>query len=154
MVGLNMTVDGMEDVAVRLDRWRGGVPRAAHILDAMAVTTRRRTFGRTFKERGLNGARWADLTPRYEAWKNYVRPGEPILRFDGTLEASMTSPRGGVFRVTSKGFEVGTDVPYARAHQDGTDRMVARPIIGPMPQADRRELVKLLQQHMLAEVGR
>lgn len=115
----------------------------------MAVHMRTKVFGRTFRQRGTDGAPWAALSPAYAEWKSMVRPGQPILRFDGDLEDSMTSPRGGIFKVARTGYTVGTDIPYASAHQYGTGRMPARPIIGKLSQRDKAEQIKILQRHII-----
>ena len=155
MVGMTLTVDGMEDVSMMLDRFRGAVPNARPVLEDMAVHVRTHVFADTFKRRGLPGRPWVPLSARYAAWKAQRRPGAGILEFDGDLEASMTTPRGGVFKVTRTGFEVGTDVPYARFHQDGSPstHLPARPIIGPLGKRDRQALVKMLQAHIIREAS-
>lgn len=153
MVGIRFTADGLDVVELRLDRFRQNMTGAEPVMWDLAEHVRTTVFRRTFDQQGLDGARWASLSPRYAAHKARVRPGRPILQFDGDLVESMTTPRGGIAEAWDTGFTVGTDVPYARFHQDGTPTMPARPMVGPLQQRDKRQLVKIIQRHIIEGTG-
>lgn len=87
-------------------------------------------MGQTFKAQGRR-SKWAPLTPAYAAYKSRVRPGRPLLVFDGDLRASLTGNnkrKGWLYNARSRRLVMGSKVPYAQYHQDGTSRMVARPL--------------------------
>lgn len=83
-------------------------------------------FAERFKAQGPG---WAPLSPAYAAWKQKHAPGKPILELTGALVGAMTGDRGWEQHVTAQSLEAGTNLPYAGAHQTGTKRMPARPII-------------------------
>lgn len=149
MVGVSFHTEGLDDVVLMLDRFRDRMETMAPVWESMAMDTRVNIFGRTFSQQGLDGAPWAALSPRYAAYKTRRRPGAPIMVFDGDLRDSMTTPRGGIMESWDKGFTVGTDVPYATYHQNGTPNMPARPLIGGMQRADQRRLVKIMQRYIV-----
>ena len=64
---------------------------------------------------------WPRLNPRYAAWKNKVRPGRPMLVFDGTLSRALTDINNRRFKAQTKNarLTLWPDVPYAAAHQAG-----------------------------------
>ncbi|MCC6131042.1 MAG: phage virion morphogenesis protein [Acidobacteria bacterium] len=75
--------------------------------------------------------KWAPLSPRYARRKARLRPGRPILQFDGTLYASLRgvadgSGPGTVRQIYPRRAELGTIVPHAIYHQKGTRFMPAR----------------------------
>ena len=77
----------------------------------------------------VSGA-WAALSPSYAAWKEGVRPGMPILQFDGALRAALTTAAAANAHRewTAANFVFGTaGLPYASFHQTGTSRMKPRP---------------------------
>lgn len=80
-------------------------------------------------EGGNSGASWAPLSPLYAAWKAKQFPGRGILVRSGALKASLASSGGpgAVFRTTPTALEIGTSVPYAMFHQQGTGSMPQRP---------------------------
>jgi phage gpG-like protein len=73
---------------------------------------------------------WAALTPTYQAWKEGVAPGMPILELSGALRSALTSSSASGARreATASDFIFGTQgLPYASFHQTGTAKMKARP---------------------------
>lgn len=61
---------------------------------------------------------------RRKRWAKRKEPDtDPILRDTGRMRKSFQ------FRSSAKGFEIKNTAPYAHYHQEGTDDMVARPII-------------------------
>lgn len=98
---------------------------------------------------GTTGSMWAPLSDDYRKWKNRHYPSAPLLVLRGPMKASLIAPDapGSVWRPSPRSLEVGSSVPYAIYHQNGTGRMPARPPIR-FAQVDRERLGKLLQQHV------
>lgn len=145
MVNVRFSFQGGEDFNLTLHKWTENVTHAEPAFEAMAdhqATIWRKQFGR---EGAYTGAAWSPLSPPYAKWKQKHYPGKPILQLTGRLMASMVDRPFGVDEVTDKGFVIGTDVPYAHFHQQGTDHMPARPIIGPPPRNDSKMFAKILQ---------
>lgn len=94
------------------------------------------------------GRKWAGLSPKYKVRKDRERPGRKILVYSGKLKrtaAPHLASQAGVYRVTGKRGEVGlTDaqVPYAKYHQSGTNKMPARPFMGDPTRKDQKAMVK------------
>lgn len=153
MVGVTFRAEGLEDVTLMLDRFRQNMVSMYPAFELMAQDVRTQVFGRAFAQQGLNGSRWASLSPRYGAWKARVRPGAPILVFSGDLRDSMTTPTGGIYEPHDRGFTVGTDIRYAAYHQNGTPNMPARPMIGQMQRQDTRRLTKIMQRFIVEGTG-
>ena len=84
----------------------------------------------TFKSKGRTGAKWPALTPKYAAYKNRVRPGRSLLVFDGDMIKSLVTSHdsNGIRKQKARSLVLGSKVPYARYHQDGTKNMRARPL--------------------------
>ncbi len=110
----------------------------------------------TFAEEGPG---WAELRPKYKAWKDKHYPGAPILVRSGALEASLTEPNadGAIYEVYPKEMSLGTDLKVRNGkytlgmlHQTGTRRgMPARPpvIIKPgLQQAWNRRLATWMRE--------
>lgn len=82
---------------------------------------------------------WPPLSPRYAAYKSKVRPGRPLMVFDGWLKTSLTSKGGpigavrnerfSVFKPMAQSLLIGSSAPYAKAHQLGLGRLPQRRII-------------------------
>lgn len=99
-------------------------------------------------EGGYGSGGWSPLSPRYAAWKSRVRPGAPILVFDGDLKRSLTERPFGV-EVIEPGFMViGSDVEHGQYHQHGTPRMPRRRPVE-LPELERREWVKVMQRFLV-----
>ncbi|UKH48298.1 hypothetical protein SEA_LILMAC1015_11 [Arthrobacter phage Lilmac1015] len=150
MVGLRLDSDGFEPFALVLDRFRQQLENAEPAFEELATYQKTVVNARTFAQRGTpETGRWAALSPRYGAWKARVRPGAPLLVFDGDLRETMISTRSGVYEVWNKGAVVGTTIPYARYHQDGTPTMPARPILGRTAKKDSRHMAKIFQDFVI-----
>lgn len=137
---------GLEPVHAQLHRWEGNLGDATPAFEAMASYQKRVVNARQFKEQGsVETGRWSPLSPPYARWKARVRPGRPILVFDGDLKREMTVPGQGIYDVWRSGMRVGTDIDYAIYHQRGTPGMPARPLIGEARRRDTLHFAKILQ---------
>lgn len=105
-----------------------------------------------FQSQGAHGAsgRWAPLSPAYAKYKAVAFPGQPILRADNLLFESMTSPDAldSIFRMDAQELTIGTQREGATAHQRGSGRMPARPIIS-LTEADKRRVQKAIQRGLV-----
>ena len=131
---------------ILLARWGENIEDAKPAFEAMADHQRSIWKKQFDREGAYTGTRWAPLSPRYAAWKMAHFPGKPILQLTGRLHESLTHRPFGVEVISGHGMTIGTDVPYARYHQDGTPVMPARPIIGPPPREDVRVFAKIMQR--------
>lgn len=147
MAGLSISGAGTAPVSLVLQRWQHNIADATPAFDAMARYQVQTVNKRQFDEQGsVETGKWSALSPPYARWKARVRPGRPILVFDGDLKREMTVPGQGVFKVWRSGMTVGTDISYAKYHQNGTPGMPARPLIGPARKQDTRQFGKILQR--------
>lgn len=144
---LSFDSDGMRPVSLLLERWQHNLGDATPAFDAIARYQVSTVNARQFNEQGsVETGKWSPLSPPYARWKARVRPGRPTLVFDGDLRREMTVPGKGVYQVWRSGMTVGSDLPHARYHQNGTTGMPARPLIGPPRKADTRHMGKILQR--------
>lgn len=85
---------------------------------------------------------WAQLTPRYAAWKNKNYPGNPILRRTGDmLDVSYIYTRGDKFMVKS--------THYGAFNQFGTSKMAVRPWMG-VPDVSLKQIVPISWRNILS----
>ena len=146
MTTLSFNGAGTAPVSLVLQRWQHNLGDATPAFEAMAQYQKKTVNARQFKEQGsVETGKWSPLSPPYARWKERVRPGRPILVFDGDLKRDMTTPGQGVYDVWRSGMRVGTDIDYAIYHQNGTPGMPARPLIGSPRQRDTRHMAKILQ---------
>lgn len=110
-----------------------------------------------FASEGSHGAsgKWAKLSPAYAKYKEVAYPGMPILRASTALYESMTSPDAAdsIFRPEPQELTIGSQAPYAVAHQRGGGRLPARPIIS-LTEDDKRRLTKAIQLPLVQFVRR
>lgn len=60
--------------------------------------------------------------------------------------------RFGVENISPAGLTVGTDLPYAEVHQEGTGNMPRRVVMPPLDTVTERRIVRILQAHIVGEV--
>lgn len=96
------------------------------------------------------GAGWRPLSPRYASWKAKNYPGRGVLERELNLRRSLTGPSGprAVHSIGSRRMEIGTEVPYAVFHQEGTGRMPARPVIR-LTEANKMRWTRILHRHLV-----
>lgn len=89
-------------------------------------------------EGGWGGQAWAPLSPQYALWKSTHYPGRTILIRDGVLRRAASEPRR---EATPRTLTLWIDDDVAAYHQEGTDRMPARPLIPDhLPQSAIRDV--------------
>jgi phage gpG-like protein len=93
-------------------------PLAERLIEDFYLRT-----GDVFKSRGKShGFPWDENSPRYAAIKKKHYGHVRLLELSGDLLGSLTSSGapGSVKDITADGFAVGTSLPYASKHQDGS----------------------------------
>ena len=103
------------------------------IGEAMKTSTERRAA----REESPDGTPWIDLSPKYKARKEKLRPGVPKLKFDGHLLGDMLSWQLDGDRAVL----VGTNALYGARQQED------RPFLG-ISADDRTEIVGILGDHL------
>lgn len=90
----------------------------------------RSAWAANFAANGLpSGAAWDPLDPQYGAWKAVRFPGAPTLVRSGRLFRSLTESNGIAISIRGATAEFGTNVEYAKFHQEGTSKMPKRQIV-------------------------
>lgn len=149
MVAIRFSGDGFDPFSNLLTRFQQRVQDAEPAFQAMAnhfANMNREQFG-TEGRRGGSG--WSPLSPEYGRWKARVRPGKSILEFDGLLRDSLTKRPFGVDEITGTGMTVGTGVPYAPYHQNGTEKLPARQILAKPTREDTKLWAKMMQEFIV-----
>ena len=138
---------GAEPFVSQLHKWEDNLRDATPAFEAMAEYQTTVVNKRQFDQLGsAETGKWAPLSPLYGRWKARVRPGAPLMVFDGDLREDMTVPGKGVYYITPTSMTVGTALPYAKYHQKGTPMMPARPLLGKPRKADTRHFGKIMQR--------
>jgi phage gpG-like protein len=107
-----------------------------------------RAEARQFKSEGSYGSGgWAPLKPTYGAWKARNYPGKTILRRTDDLFKSLTQRPYGIEVIEPSYMILGSDVEYGGYHQRGDGQKQRRPV--ELPEAERREWVRLLQRYLV-----
>jgi len=89
-----------------------------------------RSNAANFAQNGLpSGKAWDPLDPQYGAWKSSRFPGMPTLVRTGKLFNSLTNLKGLPNYVRKDSASFGTNVEYAKFHQQGTFKMPKRQIL-------------------------
>ena len=142
MLAVRMTILGTRELDLALDNvlrvvydWRPLWPKLIKLFHNVESSQ--------FSEEGSAGrsGAWPQLTPRYAAWKQKHWPGRKILQRTGTLRRSLATLNApGSIEDASSSFclVLGTFVPYAIYHQQGTKYMQARPPVSLTADANRK----------------
>jgi phage gpG-like protein len=78
--------------------------------------------------------RFEQLSPEYQKWKHKNYPGKKIMQLTGRLYDSLTAQnqtetQDTISVITPKYAELGTNTPYANAHQKGIGNLPERKVI-------------------------
>lgn len=97
-------------------------------------------------EGASSGTPWQPLDPQYAAWKTRKYGPKKMLQREGTLRESLMRRAMSVMTITQNEMVLGTEVPYAVAHQEGRG-VPKRPIIVVTNEL-RSEALRLLANHI------
>ncbi len=142
---LDISGDGFDKLSLLLDRFGENVSNLAPLFDQIAddfANTQRENFRTAGAVYGL----WTPLSPAYAAWKEAHYPGQPILTRTGLLRDSLSSRPFGVEHIDQNRMVLGTQVPYARYHQDGAG-LPRRPMINQPTRGEIRRYGSMLHRH-------
>lgn len=133
---LTLAMPGYEPVMVSLSRWQEYLADLREFWVHYFAPAFYRQLERNFETQGSYVGGWQALSPRYQAWKDRVRPGHGILSFSGALQRSLTwlgsAPgSGGIFVPERQYVVLGTSVPYGQYHQLGGSRLPRRSFLFP-----------------------
>lgn len=126
---IEISVEGAPRWHRRLEGMRGGLKDFRSLGQALTPTVRLH-MGEWMDDQGRGT--WAPLSPRYARWKQANYPGRRLMVLEGTLSESLHGQgEFAVTRITERGAEWGTRVPYARAHHLGykEGNLPARPLM-------------------------
>lgn len=151
--GIDVTVGGdavaekkLEQLALQLEDLRGFWPMLVPIVHGWMGT-----MFETEGEAGL-GRKWAPLSPAYAQEKSRRFPGRSILIREGGLRRAASS----MSRVaTPRTLTLTIDDPVAALHEEGTEKMPARPLIPPhLPEAWTRDVDEAATEYVSTLIRR
>lgn len=165
------STQGQQEIAALFGQWASRVDNPVRPFNDMANVLAE-SQKEWFRTQG-NGT-WAPLKEPYRRWKKKRYPKRKILEgpnrykngvmvHEGTkLRNELTrranfggaGARFGVEKITREGLTIGTDLPYAEAHQFGIG-VPKRPPLKPLDPATEAKLTKIIQTHIVGEtIGR
>lgn len=112
----------------------------------------KRRLKHQFDTEGANN-KWQALSPKYAAAKEIEYPGAKILQRTGLLKESLTDGNSNTIdRITKSSLDYGTDLPYAKYHQDGAEdgagNLPQRKIYD-FDEQDKTDLTKTVQRELV-----
>lgn len=162
---LTIEVKGLEELYGRLkaaDRWGDGpfaaAGSAAVATNKTAALLIRESFnrhaGQQFDSKGRHmKTPWRPLSARYAAYKARKWPSKPLMIRTTTLVKSLADRNSpwAIYRRRAKELVLGTRVPYATYHQDGSGRMPKRPLFVVTPEI-AQEWTEILRDDLEARL--
>jgi len=108
-----------------------------------------------FSSEGSRGSHgWARLSTDYGAWKAKNYPGRKILVLTGLMQESLFGENPwAIEEVKPLEMTVGTKLPFALYHQQGTTKMPARPVID-LTESDKTRWTKFVQAYVVKQANR
>jgi len=150
MVRVNMEfeVDGEKQLSRFFEHASDEIPDFTGTFLDWAEDFRRTQHSVFVNEGAFEGrGRWEELSPDYREWKELHYPGRTILQRTDRLWNSLTGEghTDHIFEYDESEFKIGTAVPYATFHQDGTPNMPQRKIIE-LTQPQRKRWVQICRK--------
>lgn len=128
MIEIRITVQGEQRLRQALNRLATSIQDYSPAWKPITQIFRDAMRGQFATGGGRGGKKWAPLSRAYSRWKERVAPGRPILVLTGDLVLSLTTQTGDTIQNEQPlSLSLGTKLPYAKYHQNGTRRMPARP---------------------------
>lgn len=150
MLRFTLIVDDVAVIDRAFSRFSSNIKDLRPIWDDVAKEFYRIEDEQFATEGGHSGNPWKPLSAKYEKWKESKIPAQMILEWDGTLKHSLTGPRSkGSIRIDEPdSFAIGSSIPYARYHQQGTAKMPRRPPID-LNEGDKKRLTKAIHRGLV-----
>lgn len=152
-------VQGTDEVIGIFDEWGSKLRNAKPAFNEMAnvMLEEQRKWWRYHGAYG-GGSGWAPRKEPYRSWMKKRYPMRPILRGPDRknhkglqLRNQLTRRPFGIEKITTEGMTIGTDLPYARFHQEGTGRLPKRQPLKPLDPRTEARLTEILQRHVFNE---
>lgn len=156
VVRFQFQVIGEDEAARELGKWstslRNPRPAFEDMMDYLAAEQKD-----WFATKGEGS--WPQLSEPYRTWKKKRFPKRGILHGPDTrghrglqLRDQLTKRPFGIERVAGNSFTIGTDLPYADAHQKGEGRLPVRKPLKPLSPAMISALENILKTHIVGEI--
>lgn len=150
---LNFDVAGEEQVRRGFSRFADDVkdlrPAFREIVNDFAEIS-----GKQFSTEGRYGSGgWAPLSAEYAKWKTKHYPSRPILVLSGRLRESMIGSNETIRDIQHLTLRMGSKVPYALYHQEGTKYMPARKPIQ-LTDDDKKRWTKYIHTFLVQSIDR
>lgn len=152
-------VRGEEEVSGIFDEWASRLRDARPAFNDMAnvMLEEQRKWWRYHGKYG-GGSGWAPRKEPYRSWMKRNYPQRPILRGPDRkghkglqLRNQLTRRPFGIEKITSESMTIGTDLPYAKYHQEGTGRFPKRQPLKPLDPRTEARLTEILQGYLFRE---
>lgn len=149
MIDLTFEVSGDKQLVRSLSRFGDDLKDMRPAFNEI-IKLFQRIEKKQFDSEGSHGSGgWPDLNATYALWKSKNFPGKPILQRTQRLVFSLVKDTQDTVKVMKPmEFRMGTKVPYAIYHQEGTGRMPKRKVID-LSEEDKREWVKTIQRWLV-----
>jgi phage gpG-like protein len=153
---LRLTIETLGEAAVdrTLSRFEGNLDDLTPAWEDIDQTLINASV-KQFRSQGAYGSGgWTPLAPSTLAKKARLGQDHRILQATRRLKNSLTRRESSehLLITTPQDMHWGTTVPYARIHQDGAANLPQRRVVQ-LPEGGRREVVRVLQRHIVQGVG-
>lgn len=141
--GIRSYIKRLQDISEELDSLE-------EFYRGPAVRVMKRAFADIFRGEGQTRLtpRWQALSPRTR--RSTRRGRRKILQDTGRLRSSyVNSPN---IRVSKGGLRIGSSVPYARYHEEGTRYIPARPVVEYAQVLAGRRLQRALNKYLRGKI--
>lgn len=125
-----------ENIVAKLEKAKVDLPK-------LVASDIRNYFVNSFKRQGFDGQKWQEVKRR-EKENQTAKDKKPILIQTGRLRRSVNES---IRKTTWEEIVLGIDTPYAKYHNEGTDRIPKRQFMG-----DSKELQTKIQARIEKEI--
>lgn len=149
-VAFRFEVDGEVQLSRAFDMAGQTLEDWAPVFAAWGEDFRETQYNVFWNEGAFEGrSRWAELSPRYRAWKDLHYPGRNILVLTGAMMSGLTDPNDPdhVYEIDEDQMTIGVRSPYAQYHQHGTSKMPQRKVVE-LTQPQKRRWTQIVRTVM------
>lgn len=125
-----------ENIVAKLEKAKVDLPK-------LVASDIRNYFVNSFKRQGFDGQKWQEVKRR-EKENQTAKDKKPILIQTGRLRRSVNES---IRKTTWQEIVLGIDTPYAKYHNEGTDRIPKRQFMG-----DSKELQTKIEARIEKEI--
>jgi phage gpG-like protein len=150
MLSISLDKSGLDVLIGGVSRSLGELNPVFQDIHSIVLDMEKKQFE---TEGGWSGDGWVPLSPSYAAWKKSNHPSKDMMRITDRLYKSLVSKshEEHVYETGPNWVEIGTRVPYARAHQYGyaPRNLPARIIVPRLTKAEGERVVDAVLKHVL-----